>query len=99
MERKEILERAIHTYGIHAQVDMCLEEMSELSKALLKMRRSGGDIADKLDNIREEIADVQIMIDQMKMIYGEELIEKIERLKLARLENRLASEVDGHEQT
>lgn len=99
MERKEILERAIHTYGQHVQVDMCLEEMAELAKALLKMRRSGGDIADKLDNIREEIADVQIMIDQMKMIYGEELIKKIERLKLARLEKRLASEGDGYEQT
>lgn len=90
MTRKEILEKAIDTYGMHAQVDMCLEEMAELSKALLKMRRPDGNIADKLDNIREEIADVQIMIDQMKMIYGEELVEKSERLKLARLENRIA---------
>ncbi len=99
MERKEILERAIHTYGQHAQVDMCLEEMAELAKALLKMRRSGGDIADKLDNIREEIADVQIMIDQMRMIYGDEAVERVERDKLTRLENRIASEVDGHEKT
>lgn len=96
MERKEILEQAIHTYGQARQVDMCLEEMAELAKALLKMRRSGGDIADKLDNIREEIADVQIMIDQMKMIYGEEFIEKFEQLKLARLEDRLdASGAEG----
>lgn len=99
MERKEILERAIHTYGQHAQVDMCLEEMAELAKALLKMRRSGGDISDKLVNIREEIADVQIMIDQMRMIYGDGDVKRVERAKLARLEKRLASEGDGYEQT
>lgn len=99
MERKEILERAIHTYGIHAQVDMCLEEMAELAKARLKMRRLGGDFVAKLASIQEEIADVQIMIDQMRMIYGDEAVERAERAKLTRLENRLASEVEGYEQT
>lgn len=99
MERKEILERAIDTYGMQAQVDMCLEEMSELAKALLKMRRPGGDIAAKLANIREEIADVQIMIDQMRIIYGLDEVDRAEQAKLARLENRLASEADKYEQT
>lgn len=97
MDRKKILERAIDTYGMHTQVDMCLEEMAELSKALLKMRRSGGDIADKLDNIREEIADVQIMIDQMRIIYGADQVYRIERAKLDRLEQRLAREVSEDE--
>lgn len=95
MERKEILERAIGTYGYHAQVNMCLEEMAELAKALLKMQRSDGDVMEKMDNIREEIADVQIMIDQMKLIYGEEPVGKSERLKLARLEERLDAHQDG----
>lgn len=99
MERKEILERAIDTYGMQAQVDMCLEEMSELAKALLKMRRGGGDFAEKLASIQEEIADVQIMIDQMRIIFGEESVERAERAKLTRLENRLASEADRYEQT
>lgn len=89
MERKEILERAISTYGYHAQVNMCLEEMAELAKALLKMQRSDGNVTEKLDNIREEIADVQIMIDQMRMIYGPEAIDRVERVKLTRLEKRL----------
>lgn len=89
MERNEILNRAIDTYGMHAQVDMCLEEMSELSKALLKMRRTDGDIAAKLANIREEIADVQIMIDQMRIIYGPDEVDRAEQAKLARLKERL----------
>lgn len=36
----KILERAINTYGAYAQVDMAIEEMSELTKALLKHRRA-----------------------------------------------------------
>lgn len=99
MERNEILNRAIDTYGVHTQLDMCLEEMAELAKALLKMRRGGGDLAVKLASIQEEIADVQIMIDQMRIIFGEESVERAERAKLTRLENRLASEADRYEQT
>lgn len=78
---------------------MCLEEMSELAKALLKIRRPGGDITAELANIREEIADVQIMIDQMRIIYGSDEVDRAEQAKLARLENRLTSEADRYEQT
>ena len=38
--RPEVLERAVKTYGSLAQTDMVLEEMSELTKALLKLRRA-----------------------------------------------------------
>jgi hypothetical protein len=38
--RKEIECRAILTYGAQMQGDMCIEEMSELTKALLKYRRN-----------------------------------------------------------
>ena len=37
--RKEIEGRAIRTYGEQPQVDMAIEEMSELTKELLKLRR------------------------------------------------------------
>lgn len=55
----------IEKYGKEPQVDMCIEEMSELTKALLKERRGKGNIKD----IAEEIADVQIMLEQMKWIF------------------------------
>lgn len=84
-ERKEIEENAILTYGKQMQEDMAIEEMSELIKALIKNRR----LSDKkaLDNVLEEMADVQIMLDQLKMIFGS--TEKIEWYKLNRLKMRL----------
>lgn len=88
-ERVATLLAAIKVFGIESQVDMCLEEMSELAKALLKLRRS--PLKDQniltqgklIVDIREEIADVQIMLDQMRLIYGHD--DGIEEKKLKRL--------------
>ena len=84
-ERAKILAQAIQTYGVPAQTDMCIEEMAELQKALLKYRRDPCD--ERKKDILEEMADVQIMLDQMKMAYGDPV--KFELFKLARLEERL----------
>ncbi len=73
--RTELLQLAIDTWGRFAQVDMMLEEMSELTKALLKERRKPpipvSGLESAIVDIREEMADVQIMLDQMKLIYGD----------------------------
>lgn len=58
----------IDTYGTQPQVDMALEETSELQKALLKHRRKPSDETRK--DIIDEIADVQIMLEQLKIIYS-----------------------------
>lgn len=91
MDRIEILRKAVEAWGIDAQSDMCIEECSELIKALLKYRRakSAGMIA----HIREEIADVQIMIDQMRLLYGN--TEKEEAFKVDRLAERLGIRQEG----
>lgn len=68
MDRQQILLNTIAHYGIHSQIDMAIEEMSELTKALLKDRRNSTD--ETLDNIHEEMVDVQIMLDQLKIIFG-----------------------------
>lgn len=39
--RHQILQDAIKHYGAEHQVDRAIEEMAELTKALLKMRRPG----------------------------------------------------------
>lgn len=85
-DRMAILTAAISTYGMKAQQDMALEEMSELTKAILKTRRAhtGPELTAAFENVLEEIADVQIMLDQMKLIYGdtqEQEAEKLARLK------------------
>lgn len=83
--RHAILQAAISTFGGNAQIDMCLEEMSKLAKALLKERRyrGGGDYTRLAGDILEEMADVQIMLDQLRLIYGE--TDRIEEVKLQRL--------------
>ena len=58
----------INTYGIHSQQDIAIEEMSELQKAILKHRRNPSEEMRK--DIIDEIADVSIMIEQLKIIYS-----------------------------
>ena len=86
--REEIEGQAIRTYGEQPQVDMAIEEMSELTKALLKHRRNEDmSVNRRLNNILEEIADVQIMLDQMRLLYGG--TENMEEYKLNRLWARM----------
>ena len=92
--RKEIECRAILTYGAQMQGDMCIEEMSELTKAILKYRRAENKNKNEAeyleDDIIEEIADVQIMLDQMRIIFGDTSSQ--EEYKLNRLWARMEAE-------
>lgn len=79
-----ILERAIETYGKDMQLNVAIEEFSELIKEICKHKRG----EDNLDNIIEEMADCYIMLEQLGVIFGiwfEEIeykkVEKIERLE------------------
>lgn len=95
--RPEVLQAAVETYGKEAQVDMAIEEMSELTKALLKHRRAerspeAWDYEKTRQNILEEIADVIIMLLQLVIIYGgREDIRKDIAYKVERLDKRLKS--------
>lgn len=76
IKKPEVLKAAISTYGKEAQVDMAIEEMSELIKALLKYRRSnnttGIEHGKLRSNIIEEAADVLIMVVQILMMYDKD---------------------------
>lgn len=89
-----IMERAIALYGVDAQVNVAIEEMAELTKALLKLRRAecktAHDVA--VAAIREEMADVSIMLSQLELIYGD--VADIEETKLIRLQKRLDAPAD-----
>lgn len=78
-----ILGAAIDTWGTEMQIIVAIEEMSELTKALTKYIR-GDDAATISVNIREEMADVGIMLNQLSLIFGdtaEEEIRKLNRLR------------------
>lgn len=86
MNENEIYKKALDTYGADAQTLMVFEEMSELQKALCKHARGA---ANRLD-IAEEIADVQIVLAQMVMLYHcADEVAAFKRYKLARLEQRI----------
>lgn len=78
----EILIDALDTYGVKSQEEIAIEEMSELVKALIKNRRYTSE--ETRADILEEIADVEIMLMQLILVYGnplEIITEKLERLK------------------
>lgn len=89
-ERRALLDRAITAYGAPAQMDMAVEEMAELTKALCKVKRVSctAEAKDVLENVVEEMADVQIMLDQLRIIFHRST-EEAEEAKLERLKNRL----------
>ena len=58
----EILKAAIKTFGAEHQENMCIEECAELIQAINKKHRG------QPHNIPEEIADVEIMLEQLKLI-------------------------------
>ena len=65
MNEKEILKSALSLYGSTAQTVVAIEELSELQKELCKSLRFGAN----RQHIAEEIADVQIMLEQMMILY------------------------------
>ena len=92
----KILEGEIKTWGQEAQSVVAIEELSELTKALTKWLcyylASQGDYEQIVADIREEMADVGIMLNQLCLIFGDPTEEEI--LKLLRLEQRIEAEAD-----
>lgn len=83
---RAVFRKALDTWGPEAQSLCLLEEMAELQDALCKYRRGRRTT----DDIAEEIADVEIMLDQMKLHFHiEEDVDAQRAHKIARVEERL----------
>ena len=80
----KILEGAIAKFGTQAQIAKAVEELNELAAELA--RHLNGQA--KVKNIREEMADAFIMLNQMEMIFGD--VSDVEICKLERLEGMVA---------
>lgn len=85
-ERKATYKVALRKWGIDSQVMMAVEEMSELTKEICKIFRGKGT----LDDLADEIADVLITLEQLKLIYkiGDMVDDHIDA-KIHRLQERL----------
>ena len=96
-EQRAVLSLAIDIYDVDNQIYQAIEEMSELIKALLKLRRVDPDdkkeIVKRTWDIEEETADVAIMIAQLEMIFDAGHIQSVVNKKIKRLAHRLHEEV------
>lgn len=68
-----IMDRALREWGETAQLDMVIEEMAELTHAILKYKRAKTEkeAIECRSRIAEEEADVRIMLDQLSYILSE----------------------------
>lgn len=81
---------AIDHFGIKAQLHMAIEEMSELTKEICKDFRG----ADNREQIAEEVADVTITLEQLRLIFGiNDEVKKYRDQKVSRLAEKLRNEV------
>lgn len=95
-----VLERAIEAYGPEAQIDKAIEEMSELIKALLKLRYATKDYEVEICQkaVDEEMADVAIMMQQLYIIFDNVAsVSDYNIAKLQRLERRLEARKYGEQ--
>ena len=78
---------ALDRFGEKHQMVKAIEEMGELTRALCKRVADAEDV--DVDNICEEIADLEITITQLHMIFDDGLIQKKKAEKLTALRERV----------
>ena len=87
-----VCELMLEKFGEDAQIDVCIEEMSELTKELIKYKRSKLHFREKeatsREHVVEELSDVLFMVEYLKIIFGiseleieKKIIEKAKRTK------------------
>ena len=88
-EERKIFTEAFQTFGKRNQFVVAIEEMSELIKELTKNLRG----ADNIGSIAEEIADVEIMLDQIKLMFCMiQTVRNMREFKICRLAERIKEE-------
>ena len=93
MNGYKIMQDAIDTFGVGCQIDKAIEEMAELTKALLKIRYGGKNKYEEeilREAVDEEMGDVAIMLEQLYMIFDNRgRVSNYQSKKLERLEWRI----------
>jgi hypothetical protein len=88
--QKSTLIHAINHFGVDHQIDKALEEIGELITELSRRRTDRGS----REKIALEIADVLITANQLRIIFGAELVDKNIDNQLMRLRSEINSDID-----
>lgn len=97
MNISEEIKKIADHYGYNAQSNQLIEECAELIQAINKHKRAQGSLKEEryniaFDNLLEEIADVEIMLEQIKHLLEipEEDILAMKTCKINRTKERMA---------
>ena len=91
---KSTIHSMIAKYGEDSQIDVAIEEMSELTKELIKYKRSKIHFRERAaasrEHVVEELGDVMFMMEYLKSIFGisEDEIKNIVQSKAQRTKER-----------
>lgn len=102
---ENLIKKIAYHYGYESQSIQLVEECAELIQAVSKYRRATAEKAQPLadyrktlvlENLIEEIADVEIMLAEVKILLdiSEDTLDAIKQFKLNRTLNRMSSDVN-----
>ena len=88
MTKTELYSKLIEKFGAEKQMLKCVEELNELGQAICKFEETNK--VEAIKNIIEEIADVEVMLEQLKLILeiDEKEVRKMKSFKLHRTARR-----------
>lgn len=98
-DKKKLYAAALRKWGLRAQLGMLQEECAEAIVAVSKFdRQIGSNFREAEDHLCEEIADVEIMIEQIREVSDwSDRIDRHKTAKLARLACRLEAATEHRE--
>jgi NTP pyrophosphatase (non-canonical NTP hydrolase) len=91
-----VLNKALYKWGIGKQFFILIEEMAELTQAIIKSYRHSDNQMTK--EIIEEMADVEIMLMQMRLTFTDDMEKEYQFMfesKIRRLHYRVDNEDGG----
>lgn len=84
-EKQALYEKAKAKWGSGSQIIQAIEELTECAAALARWTNGKA----KLCDVYTELADAEIMLEQMRFNFGPEGIESEKEAKLNRLKGRI----------
>lgn len=94
---KEAIRKIADHYGLNAQLNVATEELAELIQAIARFRRVDErdmlELARRKNLVAEEIADVEVMLAQIKYLMKiDERVEAVAKYEIERQLKRMKKE-------
>lgn len=87
MTEQELFSKLIQKQGKEYQIVVLLEEMGELIQALMKIKRPDMDYIEWVNRTIEELVDVQINLDRVKMCFPTDIYQQAYERKIHKLKS------------